>query len=70
MAVATTPSKKLIPREEVRERFGGISNTTLWRGIKLGIYPKPVKISANRDGWFESEIESTLEALAARRSAA
>ena len=61
---------KLIPREVVRERLGGISNTTLWRGVRAGIYPKPVKISANRDGWFEAEIEATLAALAAQRTAA
>lgn len=70
MANATPVLNKLIPREVVRERLGGISNTTLWRGVRAGLYPKPVKISANRDGWFEAEIDATLTALAEQRTAA
>lgn len=29
---------------EVREKLGGISNTTLWRMVRDGIIPQPIKL--------------------------
>jgi predicted DNA-binding transcriptional regulator AlpA len=40
----------LLPSSKVRQRFGGVSDMTLWRwerNEKLG-FPKPVRINARR----------------------
>lgn len=33
-----------------------ISHTTLWRIIKAGKFPRPIRLSPNRVGWIEDEI--------------
>ena len=35
----------------------GISNPTLYRGIKAGLLPAPVKISVGRVGWRSRDID-------------
>ena len=41
--------------DEVRERSGK-SRTTLWRDVRAGRFPAPLKLGANRIGWLESEM--------------
>ena len=53
--MADTDTDRLIPRPEVLQKLG-ISNSTLWRMIRDGIFPKPVQISARRVGWPSSEV--------------
>lgn len=53
----------VIPRKAIRERYGGISETTLSRWIATGEFPKPFKI-ADKSYWYLSEIK---EYEAARR---
>jgi len=55
MALQSTPVARLIPLEEVLAALG-ISKPTLYRGIKAGALPAPVKISARRVGWRSSDI--------------
>jgi predicted DNA-binding transcriptional regulator AlpA len=38
----------LIPAEEVRARFGGISDATLHRWVKSGIIPRGIKVGRRR----------------------
>lgn len=38
----------LIPAEEVRARFGGISDATLYRWMKSGAIPKGIKVGRRR----------------------
>lgn len=35
-----------------------LSRTTLWRVMKIGRFPKPIRISPGRVGWRESSIAS------------
>lgn len=51
------------------ERDVGLSRTTIWRECHRGRFPKPVKISPGRIGWFNSEIKAWKAALAAARAA-
>ena len=44
---------------EVRRRFGGISNMTIWRWIEAGILPSPIKINS-RNFWPESVIADVV----------
>lgn len=50
--------------------FGGsrpIHFATLYRGIKKGRFPKPVKIAPNTARWLRSECEAALTKLVESR---
>ena len=57
---------RLIPKAEVLEILG-ISDTTLWRMIRRGDFPKPVQISARRVGFPSSEVASKVQHMIAAR---
>ena len=40
-----------------------VSRTTWWRGVKSGIYPKGVKISARRTAYRAEDIQSLINSL-------
>ena len=40
-----------------------MSGPTLWRCIKNGSFPSPVRISANRVAWLSSDVYAWLTAL-------
>lgn len=42
-----------------------IDPSTLYRGIKAGRYPKPIKIGAKYSRWRRSECEAALEKIMA-----
>ncbi len=50
-----TTVARLLPIDEVLHAFG-ISKASLYRGIKAGLLPAPVKISARRVGWRSSDV--------------
>ncbi len=53
---------KLIRGTEVRRLLGGISRTTLWRRVKDGSIPKPIKIgNGTTSFWKESWIYNFIE---------
>lgn len=39
----------------------GVSRATIWRWVKAGILPKPVKLSPGTTRWKLSEVEQHLE---------
>ncbi len=41
-----------------------VSRTTWWRGVKKGIYPQPVKISARTTAWRVEDIKELVTRLA------
>lgn len=45
---------------EIRQ-ITGVSAATIWRWVKEGTYPAPVKLGPNSVGWRESEIREWLE---------
>jgi prophage regulatory protein len=57
-----TQTDKLLPWPMVRERCGGLGRSTAWRMIRDGSFPAPVKIGAQRVGWWESEVTDWLHA--------
>ena len=62
----------LLDRPAVCRFFGGtkpIDAATLYRGIRLGRYPKPVKVSPGMSRWLRSECESALQVLVEGRAA-
>ena len=40
-----------------------ISNSAWWDGIKKGIYPRPVKLSARTSAWKVDDIRSLIEKI-------
>ena len=64
--MADTDTDRLIPRPEVLQKLG-ISNSTLWRMIRDGDFPKPVQISARRVGWPSSEVAGEVQRRVALR---
>jgi predicted DNA-binding transcriptional regulator AlpA len=57
---------------EVCEWFGGparpIDPATLYRGIRLGRYPAPIKIGPGSSRWLRSECEAVLASMVEARS--
>ncbi len=61
---------KLMDRQAVQAFFGGsrpLNHVTLYRGIKSGIFPKPIKIGKTMVRWLRSECEDALRAMIAAR---
>jgi predicted DNA-binding transcriptional regulator AlpA len=57
----------LLEFRDLSEKKGiPFSDTTIWRKINAGEFPKPVKIG-RRNCWVEAEIDQYLENLAALR---
>jgi|AmaraimetFIIA100_FD_contig_111_136268_length_820_multi_2_in_0_out_0_2 predicted DNA-binding transcriptional regulator AlpA len=52
----------LLNRTEVCRLFGGINPATLYRHIRKGRLPKPVKIGGS-SRWLLSECEAALQAM-------
>jgi predicted DNA-binding transcriptional regulator AlpA len=54
---------ELLDRRAACEFFGGtrpINPATLYRGIRKGLYPRPVKIGT-LSRWLRSEVEACLQ---------
>lgn len=63
-------SRTLLDVEAACRFIGGtnpINAATLYRGIKAGIYPPPVKVAPNVSRWLENELEAALERRMAER---
>jgi predicted DNA-binding transcriptional regulator AlpA len=63
---------ELLDRGEVCRFFGGtkpIDAATLYRGIRQGRYPKPVKVGPGSSRWLRSECETALRSMVERRAA-
>jgi predicted DNA-binding transcriptional regulator AlpA len=61
----------LLDRREACRFFGGskpIDASTLYRGIRQGRYPRPVKVGPGSSRWLRSECEAALQAMVEVRS--
>jgi predicted DNA-binding transcriptional regulator AlpA len=64
---------ELLHLKAVCEFFGGtrpLNPSTLYRGVKDGRYPPPVKIGPGSSRWLRSECEAARERLIAQREQA
>ncbi|WP_354015772.1 helix-turn-helix transcriptional regulator [Dyella japonica] len=59
-------ANRLIRLTEVRSRTG-LARSTIYAKVKLGLFPKPVKLGHLAVAWIEAEIEAWLEARIAER---
>jgi predicted DNA-binding transcriptional regulator AlpA len=57
---------QLLDKTEVLRLFGGtrpLNSSTLYRGIKEGRYPKPIKVGPGSSRWLREECELALQAM-------
>jgi predicted DNA-binding transcriptional regulator AlpA len=62
---------QLLDRKEVCFFFGGskpIDASTLYRGIREGRYPRPVKVGPGSSRWLRSECETALRQMVEQRA--
>lgn len=50
-------NKRFLRLPEVLERIP-VSKSTWWKGIRDGVFPKPVKLSPRTTAWKESDIDA------------
>ena len=65
------PSDDLLDLRAACAFYGGtrpINPATLYRGIRKGRYPTPVKVGPGSSRWLRSECEAALQAMIARRA--
>jgi predicted DNA-binding transcriptional regulator AlpA len=65
----TMPSDELLTCEEVCQYFGGLDPSTIYRNVRRGLIPAPIRVTANTSRWLRSECEASLAAMIARRPA-
>jgi len=53
----------LLTCREVAVLFGGLSQSSVWRWVKSGRLPKPVKLSGGTTRWVRSECEAVLKQM-------
>ena len=68
LPMSTQVKRRIVTYSELKPKFGlGYCYVHICRLEKAGRFPKKVRISANRVGWFEDEILQMLEERAAER---
>ena len=66
-------SEDLLDRDAACRFIGGsrpINAATLYRGVKAGIYPRPIKVAPNVSRWRKSESDEAMAKRIAERDAA
>lgn len=58
--MVANPQDRLLPWAAVRAKCGNISRTTVWRAVRRKEFPASVRISPNRVGWRESDLDAWL----------
>jgi prophage regulatory protein len=58
----TASSSQLLRLHEVLRRYP-VSRTSWYDGVKIGMYPAPVRLGKRSVAWRESEIEALISEL-------
>lgn len=49
--------KSLVDQKNVRIRYRNCSKATLYRHVREGLFPQPIKISARMSGWLSDDLD-------------
>jgi prophage regulatory protein len=60
------PPDRVLRWREVRDRIG-LSRATIWRMVRNGVFPAPVRLGPQSVGWIEREVIEWIADRAARR---
>jgi prophage regulatory protein len=52
---------RLLSSKDLRAKGIEISRAQLYRLMKRGRFPRPIKVSTNRNFWIESEIDGFIQ---------
>jgi prophage regulatory protein len=58
---------KLLNHESLKAKGITYSRVQLWRLVRAGKFPAPIKVGENRNAWVESEIDTWIEKRIAER---
>jgi prophage regulatory protein len=59
MQSSTYRGERFLRLPEVRQRVS-VARSTIWHWVRLGRFPKPLKIGENCTVWVESEVEAWI----------
>ena len=62
MSLEHSPGRRMLRPKQVMARMGW-SRTTLWRRVRAGEFPAPVKIGASSIAFYEDEVDDNQENL-------
>ncbi len=63
--IARLPETGFIRKAQLIPFIIPFSNTTLWRKVKAGEFPAPIKISARVTAWRAEDVRAWMQAQAA-----
>ena len=66
----STNNGELLDKAAVCALFGGsrpINPSTLYRGIRLGRYPRPIRVGPNSSRWLLAECQAALRGMVEER---
>ncbi len=69
MAEPNTPQKVWLTDKEVGQRYS-ISRVTIWRKVRSGLLPKPVKMFENTTRWSVAELEAWEQSMIEEKQSA
>ncbi len=52
---------RVLDSEALREKGIRYSRVQLWRMVRAGSFPRPLKLGPSRNVWLESEVEAWLQ---------
>jgi prophage regulatory protein len=61
LPAVSSDASVLIREDELRNRRLRLSHATIWRLVRAGKFPAPIRIGARAIAWRLSEIEAWLE---------
>lgn len=67
---AVAPQSRDLRKLPVVRRLTGQSAATIYRGVKAGTFPAPVKIGVRASAWVGAEVDAWIAARIAERDAA
>ena len=62
MSIEHSPGRRLVSAKQVMARMDW-SRTTLWRRVRDGDFPAPVKTGPQSVSWFDDEVAAAQESL-------
>lgn len=62
-------ARKLLSRDDLKGKGISYSDAQIYRKIKDGSFPRPIRLGANRVAWPENEIDDWINARIAERTA-
>jgi prophage regulatory protein len=67
--LTTTAAPRFLRRIDV-QRATGLGESTIFKYVAAGTFPKPIKLTSNKNAWLESEVLAWMAERIAERDEA